>query len=250
MQAVKWTYYGNDSTRKNALAAFGTKFAADNWMHKAMGIQLGLTDSYRAALPGGTDGTGYWSITVYALGFEDTTVDFEVTEDNIVDTVTTTENADISKLEALVKDAKTLKEADYTADSWKNFAGELEEAEEELAKTAHYQAVVDEAYNHLSDAMKNLVKAVKTPKTPTGVKVKAKKTKAVVSWKKSANAASYQVQYSLTKNFKKSTTKTTKKTTLTVSGLKSGKKYFVRVKAVGSGKTASKWSAVKNVKVK
>lgn len=250
MQAVKWTYYGNDSTHKNALATFGTKFAADNWMHKAMGIQLGLTDSYRAALPGGTDGTGYWSITVYALGFEDTTVDFEVTEDNIVDTVTTTENADTSKLEALVKDAKTLKEADYTADSWKNFAGELEEAEEELAKTAHYQAVVDEAYNHLSDAMKNLVKAVKTPKTPTGVKVKAKKTKAVVSWKKSANAASYQVQYSLTKNFKKSTTKTTKKTTLTVNGLKSGKKYFVRVKAVGSGKTASKWSAVKNVKVK
>jgi len=37
---------------------------------------------------------------------------------------------------------------------------------------------------------------------------------------------------------------------LTVSGLKSGKKYFVRVKAVGSGKTAGKWSAVKNVKVK
>ena len=250
MQAVEWTYYGSDSTYTDPLQSYGTKFASDNWMHKAQGIQLGLTDSYRAALPGGTDGTGYWSITVYALGFEDTTVDFEVTEDNIVDTVTTTENADISKLEALVKDAKTLKEADYTADSWKNFAGELEEAEEELAKTAHYQAVVDEAYNHLSDAMKNLVKAVKTPKTPTGVKVKAKKTKAVVSWKKSANAASYQVQYSLTKNFKKSTTKTTKKTTLTVSGLKSGKKYFVRVKAVGSGKTASKWSAVKNVKVK
>ena len=37
---------------------------------------------------------------------------------------------------------------------------------------------------------------------------------------------------------------------MTVNGLKSGKKYFVRVKAVGSGKTASKWSAVKNVKVK
>ena len=26
-------------------------FAADNWMHKAMGIQLGLTDSYRCQLP-------------------------------------------------------------------------------------------------------------------------------------------------------------------------------------------------------
>jgi hypothetical protein len=65
-----------------------------------------------------------------------------VTEDNIVDTVTTTENADISKLEALVKDAKTLKEADYTADSWKNFAGELEEAEEE-DEIVENSAVID-----------------------------------------------------------------------------------------------------------
>ena len=113
MQAVKWTYYGNDSERKTALANFGTKFAADNWMHKSMGIQLGLTDSYRAALPGGTDGTGYWSLTVYALGYEDETVNFEVTKDNIVDTVNITENADITKLSGLVEDAKGLKEVDY-----------------------------------------------------------------------------------------------------------------------------------------
>ena len=45
MQAVKWTYYGEDSTYTNALVSYGTKFAADNWMHKTMGIQLGLTDS-------------------------------------------------------------------------------------------------------------------------------------------------------------------------------------------------------------
>ena len=38
MQAVKWTYYGNDSTRTKALASYGTKFAADNWMHKSNGI--------------------------------------------------------------------------------------------------------------------------------------------------------------------------------------------------------------------
>ncbi len=41
---------------------FGTKFAADNWMHKSMGIQLGLTDSLRCQLPEGTDGTGYWKL--------------------------------------------------------------------------------------------------------------------------------------------------------------------------------------------
>ena len=57
MQSVKWTYYGDDSTYTNAKATYGTKFAADNWMHKSMGIQLGLTKSLRCTLPEGTDGT-------------------------------------------------------------------------------------------------------------------------------------------------------------------------------------------------
>ena len=69
---------------QKALASYGTKFAADNWMHKSMGIQLGLTDSIRCQLPENTDGTGYWSLTVYALGYEDYTVNFEATKDNIV----------------------------------------------------------------------------------------------------------------------------------------------------------------------
>ena len=251
MQAVKWTYYGNDSERKTALANFGTKFAADNWMHKSMGIQLGLTDSYRAALPGGTDGTGYWSLTVYALGYEDETVNFEVTKDNIVDTVNITENADTTKLSGLVEDAKGLKESDYTAASWKDFVGELEEAEEELAKPNHYQAMVDEAYNHLDEAIKALVKVEKALNAPASVKVTAKKKAFTVTWKKVSGAKGYQVQYSLTKNFKKATVKNVTKTTLTVKKLKSGKKYYVRVKAAASDKKLnSGWSAAKTVKVK
>ena len=57
MQAVEWTYYGSDSSRTNAVATYGTKFASDNWMHKSMGIQLALTESERCQLPAGTDGT-------------------------------------------------------------------------------------------------------------------------------------------------------------------------------------------------
>lgn len=83
MQAVKWTYYGNDSTRSKALATYGTKFAADNWMHKNNGIQLGLTDSIRCQLPKGYDGTGYWSLTIYALGYDDSTYNFKATDANI-----------------------------------------------------------------------------------------------------------------------------------------------------------------------
>lgn len=71
MQTVRWDYYGNDSTYTNKLATYGTKFAADNWMHKSMGVQLGLTKSLRCQLPEGTDGTGYWKVTVYALGYQD-----------------------------------------------------------------------------------------------------------------------------------------------------------------------------------
>lgn len=48
LQTVTRTYYGDDSTYTNAKATYGTKFAADNWMHKVMGIQLGLTDSCAA----------------------------------------------------------------------------------------------------------------------------------------------------------------------------------------------------------
>ena len=51
MQSVVWTYYGDDSTYTHAKASYGTKFAADNWMHKSMGIQLGLSDSARCPLP-------------------------------------------------------------------------------------------------------------------------------------------------------------------------------------------------------
>ena len=80
MQAVKWTYYGNDSTYTNALQSYGTKFAADNWMHKSMGIQLGLTESQRCQLPAGYDGTGYWTLTVYALGYADYTIQYGVNE--------------------------------------------------------------------------------------------------------------------------------------------------------------------------
>ena len=156
MQSVKWTYYGDDSTYTNAKATYGTKFAADNWMHKAMGIQLGLTDSLRCTLPEGTDGTGYWTITLTALGYNDVTYKFQATEENIVKasedkTITTTE------LEAAIAKAEALKEAEYTAESWASMQMELQEAKDEL-KNPKTQATVDEAVSHLNAAVEALVK--------------------------------------------------------------------------------------------
>ena len=154
MYAVRWDYYGNGD---KVLASYGTKFAADNWMHKAMGIQLGLTDSYRCQLPKGTDGTGKWKITVYAMGYADTVFEVNATDANIVKPEAGA--ADTTALKAAVEQASALKEADYTADSWKAMQLELEEAKELLAKENPTQAEADEATTHLNAAVQALVKA-------------------------------------------------------------------------------------------
>ena len=154
MYAVKWDYYGNGD---KVLASYGTKFAADNWMHKAMGIQLGLTDSYRCQLPKGTDGTGKWKITVYAMGYADTVFEINATDANIVKPEAG--EADTTALKAAVEKAEALKEADYTADSWKAMQLELQEAKDLLAKEKPTQAEVDEATTHLNAAVEALVKA-------------------------------------------------------------------------------------------
>lgn len=180
MQAVRWDYYGDDSTyTTKPLASYGTKFAADNWMHKKMGIQLGLTKSARCKLPGGTDGTGYWKLTVYALGYNDYTYKFQATVENIVEPQV--EPTDFTDLKAEVETAKALKQADYTVATWKSFAGELAEAEEVIAKTDASQAEVNEALSHLQAAEKELVKVTaaldkKTVAVYTGKTVTLKAT--------------------------------------------------------------------------
>lgn len=108
MQTVVWKYYGNGDT---VLQTYGTKFAADNWMHKFMGIQLGLTDSLRAKLPDGTDGTGKWTITVYALGYSDTTYTVNVTAENLPKKVEPMTEEQKEKLESLRDQAKVLLDA-------------------------------------------------------------------------------------------------------------------------------------------
>lgn len=104
MQTVVWKYYGDGDT---VLATYGTKFAADDWMHKSMGIQLGLTDSLRFKLPEGTDGTGKWTLTVYALGYSDTTYEVTVTADNLPKAVEPMTAEQKTQLTDLAEKAKT-----------------------------------------------------------------------------------------------------------------------------------------------
>ena len=159
MQSVTWTYYGDDATYTNALATYGTKFAADNWMHKSMGIQLGLTKSERCQLPEGTNGTGYWKLTVHALGYNDYTYTFQATDDSIVGAKEPVTDATKAKLQELYDKATSLNKSKYTENSWTASSIETETAETKdlLAKKNLGEAEAAEQITHLQSALDALV---------------------------------------------------------------------------------------------
>lgn len=148
MQTVVWKYYGTDESNTTPLATYGTKFAADNWMHKSMGIQLGLTDSLRFKLPDGKDGTGKWTITVYALGYRDTTYEVTVTADNLPKAVESMTVAQRTQLENLRDQAKKLlaaaKDSDHLTQAEATLKDHCDQIEALLANKDATKAAADE----------------------------------------------------------------------------------------------------------
>ncbi len=104
----------------------------------------------------------------------------------------------------------------------------------------------------------NTPTVVKKPAQVKKVKVKVVGKKMKISWKKVKNANGYVIQYSTSKKFKKTLTKKIiikKKKTIskTVTKLKKGKKYYVKVRAyrtVNGEKVYGKWSKIVSAKVK
>ena len=94
--------------------------------------------------------------------------------------------------------------------------------------------------------------------SPVISKVKKAKKSFKATWKKVNGIDGYELQYSTDKQFKsKKVTKTktisASKKSITVKKLKSGKKYYIRIRAykkVDGKKEYSEWSKVKSVKVK
>ena len=77
--------------------------------------------------------------------------------------------------------------------------------------------------------------------------------KLVVRWNTVKGAKGYQLQYALSKKFKKKKSIQTKKTKYTIKKLKKKKTYYIRVRAYkmnGKKKVYGKWSKVKKVKRK
>ena len=180
MQTVVWKYYGPDESNTEPLATYGTKFAADNWMHKFMGIQLGLTDSLRAKLPDGTDGTGKWEITVYALGYSDTTYEVNVTADNLPKKVEPMTEKQKAKLNELKEQAGAL---------LKNY-DESNATAAEKALNEHYNEIVEllkksgantEEAKELIDEVSKLIKAVEDERKSTPTENKRVEAEATVT---------------------------------------------------------------------
>ncbi|MBR1752453.1 MAG: leucine-rich repeat protein [Ruminococcus sp.] len=94
------------------------------------------------------------------------------------------------------------------------------------------------------------------PKATSISKLTSPKTKQLkVTYKKVSGVTGYQVTYSTSKKFTKSTTKTVgvKSTSKTIKSLKKGKTYYVKVrdyKTVNGTKYYSAYSSVKKIKVK
>lgn len=93
-------------------------------------------------------------------------------------------------------------------------------------------------------------------KAAKAIKPAASRKSAIVKWKKVSGAQKIEIQYSRDKSFKTGTkTKyaNAKKKSFKIKGLKSKKKYYIRIRAYTSSGGAvhvSKWSAVKSVKAK
>lgn len=105
--------------------------------------------------------------------------------------------------------------------------------------------------------------SISTPKKTSVRTVKSSKKKQLkVTWKKKSGVTGYEIQVSTSSKFKKSKTKIykvkkQKTTSKTIKALKSGKKYYVRIRsyktATVNGKKVTKystWSAKKSVTVK
>ena len=264
MQAVKWTYYGNDNTRTNALATYGTKFEADNWMHSKQGIQLGLTDSVRCQLPKGTDGTGYWSLTIYALGYEDYTYDFEATKDNIALKSNPASAEEKATLQKLVTEAESFNKDDYCESTaakaaFDSLLVETSETKDLLNKEDLTSSEATEQVPHITDAI-NAVKSLKkhdietitTPATTTkegSIVEKCKNCGKIISTKTIAKLPATTAKPSATTTVTNTTTvKAPTKTTVKLSKAKKTSLKVTWKKVSGVAAYQIQYSTSKNFK--
>ena len=132
------------------------------------------------------------------------------------------------------------------------------------ASSAEYQVPITAAQTtktadttKKATATKKSNKTVKKPKNTKIKKLTSKKTNLTITWSKVSGVKGYQIQVATDKKFKKNkktvTIKKQKTTKKTIKKLKSGKKYYVRIrtyKVSKNKKVYSSWTKAKKVKIK
>ena len=128
--------------------------------------------------------------------------------------------------------------------------GEQITTETEETTTKSQEDVTNKVPNETKDSV------VKRPKTSEIKKIKKAKKSLKVFWKKIKGVSGYQIQYSISRKFKKAKKITIKKAKITsksIKKLKAKKKYYVRIRTyiVVNGKEKySNWSKTKSKKTK
>ncbi len=118
-----------------------------------------------------------------------------------------------------------------------------------------YKVTIKAKSSNLTGSITKTFK-INPPKTSISSLTKASKAFTVKWTKKTTQVTGYQIQYSTSSSFSSSTTKTimsNKTTSKKITGLKSKKKYYVRIrtyKTVSGTKYYSSWSSVKSVTTK
>lgn len=173
MQTVEWKYYGGidpNSADAKVLYTYGTKFAADDWMHGQNGIQLGLTESERCninELP--NNGAGYWTVTIYALGYEDYTFTVNVTADNLPKKVELMTEEQRTKLNELKEQAGALLvnyDENKAIDAEKTLKAHYDEADALLKNKDATTTAAAKLLGKLPDLIKAVEDARKQPTKP------------------------------------------------------------------------------------
>ena len=128
-----------------------------------------------------------------------------------------------------------------------------------LFATTNSNITVESIKKEMKDKYEiQMIKGVKKPSIKSVKVTSVKKKKGTVKVTiKTVKNATYEVQYSTNKNFKKAKIKKTKKATVTIKNLKAGKKYYFRVRAVAIPKDnyvyqtdISKYSKKKSIVIK
>jgi uncharacterized protein YjdB len=174
--------------------------------------------------------------------------------------------ADTMTVSNLAKDAKTTAQT-YSFKVTRKSSGKLSYSSNNTAVTVKNGKVViaknfiGKATITVKEAAAGIYKASSTKFTVTttlkGTKLSTltnvKGQKMTVKWAKNASVAGYQIQYSTDKNFKKNVKSVSvskaSTTSKTISGLKKGSKYYVRIRT-NIGKQYSAWSTSKSVTIK